>query len=71
MIRAGEVTGGTPVIITDAFGTEYATVALSGIEGRCEGHTFPVVWVERPLKAGGTDRCPWPLESVRLAGEPQ
>jgi hypothetical protein len=60
-----DIAPGVPVIITDAYGAEIRTTALSGIE--TEGHSFPVVWVERPLKAGGTDRAPWPLEAVRAA----
>ena len=60
-----EITSGVPVIITDAYGAEIRTTALSGIER--EGHTFPVVWVERPLKDGGTEPAPWPLEAVRPA----
>ena len=53
------------VVITDAFGTEIPTTALSGVE--TAGHSFPVVWVERPLKDGGTDKAPWPVEAVRPA----
>jgi hypothetical protein len=36
-----EIAAGTPVIITDAFGKEVVSVALSGVE--VEGHSFPVV----------------------------
>ena len=53
------------MVITDAFGQEIRTRALSGIE--TDGHSFPVVWVERPLKTGGTERAPWPAEAVRPA----
>ena len=60
-----EITSGVPVIITDAYGAEIRTKALSGIES--DGHSFPVVWVERPLKDGGTEPAPWPLEAVRPA----
>jgi hypothetical protein len=60
-----EISLGTPVIIVDAYGQEIRTRALSGIES--DGHSFPVVWVERPLKDGSTDRVPWPLEAVRPA----
>jgi hypothetical protein len=64
-MNTAEISPGMAVIITDAFGTEIKTTALSGVE--TEGHSFPVVWVERPLKDGGTDRVPWPLEAVRPA----
>jgi hypothetical protein len=64
-MEAVDIAPGTPVIITDASGTEIPTTALSGIE--TEGHSFPVVWVERPLTNGSTDRAPWPLEAVRPA----
>jgi hypothetical protein len=55
---------GVPVVITDAYGAEIRTTALSGIE--TEGHTFPIVWVKRPLTDGRTEPAPWPLEAVRL-----
>lgn len=58
------IAAGDHVVITDAYGSEIVTVALSGPEFK--GHTFPVVWVQRPLKGGGTEPAPWPLESVRL-----
>jgi len=64
-MRTMEITEGMPVIITDAFGHETKTLALSGIE--VAGHTFPVIWVERPLKNGKTEPAPWPLEAVRPA----
>lgn len=60
-----EIASGVPVIITDAYGAEIRTTALSRIE--TEGHTFPVVWVERPLSDGSTEPAPWPLEAVRPA----
>jgi hypothetical protein len=60
-----EIANGVPVIITDAYGAEIRTTALSGIEN--EGHTFSVIWVERPLKEGGTEPTPWPVEAVRPA----
>jgi hypothetical protein len=60
-----EITLGSAVIITDAKGHEHRVQALSGIE--TTGHTFPVVWIARPLRGGGTDRVPWPAESVRPA----
>ena len=58
-----EIACGVPVIITDAYGAEHRTTALSGVETK--GHSFPVIWVERPLTAGGTEPAPWPMESVR------
>jgi hypothetical protein len=64
-MEAAEITPGMAVIITDSLGTEIKTTALSGVE--TEGHSFPVVWVERPLTDGSTDRVPWPFEAVRLA----
>lgn len=60
-----DIAPGVPVVITDAYGAEMPTTALSGVE--TAGHDFPVVWVERPLKGGGTERAPWPLEAVRPA----
>lgn len=36
-------------------------------EVESEGHDFPVVWVQRPLRTGGTDRMPWPAEAVSPA----
>lgn len=64
-MQTSEITPGTPVVITDASGTEIRTRALSGVE--TTGHNFPVVWVERPLKDGSTEPAPWPLEAVRPA----
>jgi hypothetical protein len=57
------ITAGDQVLIVDAGGREYRTEALSGIE--TDGHSFPVIWVARPLAHGGTDRVPWPAESVK------
>lgn len=62
-MKVATIAAGVPVVIVDADGQEYEVEALSGIES--EGHTFPVVWVARPLTGGGTDRVPWPLEAVR------
>lgn len=62
-METSDIAPGVPVIITDAYGAEIRTTALSGIE--TEGHSFPVVWVERPLKDGGTEPAPWPLEAVQ------
>ena len=64
IMETTEITQGTPVIIVDAYGHEIRTRALSGI---VDGGRFPVVWVERPLKSGGTDRAAWPAEAVRPA----
>jgi hypothetical protein len=59
------IAAGTKVVIVDAEGQEHEVEALSGVES--QGHSFPVVWVARPLIDGGTDRVPWPLEAVRPA----
>ena len=53
---------GMMVTVLDADGTKHHVKALSGVE--TEGHNFPVVWIERPLAAGGVDRVPWPAEAV-------
>lgn len=60
---ATEITQGTKLIITDASGTEHEAEALSGVEHK--GHSFPIVWVNRPLKSGGFDPTPWPADAVR------
>jgi len=60
-----KIAAGTTVFIKDAYGNDIRTVALSGVE--TAGHSFPVVWVERPLKNGDTEPAPWPLEDVRAA----
>ncbi len=65
-MQASEITAGSPVIITDAYGNEIKTRALSGVEVDGRG-SFPVVRVERPLKDGSTENAPWPLEAVRPA----
>ncbi|TMR37391.1 hypothetical protein [Actinomadura geliboluensis] len=59
------ISSGDDVVVTDAYGREHRVQALSGVERR--GHDFPIVWIARPLAAGGTDRVPWPAESVRPA----
>jgi hypothetical protein len=59
------IAAGDMVVVVDAAGNEHTVRALSGIE--TEGHTFPVVWIARPLKSGDTDRVPWPAESVKPA----
>lgn len=64
-MQTTEIAPGTAVVITDAYGDEIQTVALSGVE--TAGHSFPVVWVERPLNDGTSERAPWPLEAVRPA----
>ncbi|HVA07221.1 MAG TPA: hypothetical protein VNG12_10825 [Acidimicrobiales bacterium] len=56
---------GDRVIITDAEGAEYEVEALSGVEKK--GYAFPLVWVNRPMGAGGFDPTPWPAEAVRAA----
>jgi hypothetical protein len=61
----GVIAPGDEVVITDAWGDELTTQALSGVE--TTGHNFPVVWIARPLRGGGTERAPWPAESVRPA----
>lgn len=63
---ADTIEQGAKVVIVDAEGRELPTTALSGVE--TAGHSFPVVWVARPLAGGGADHVPWPAESVRLAG---
>lgn len=62
------ISEGDRVVITDVNGNEHEVTALSGVER--EGHSFPIVWVARPLTAGGTDRIPWPAESVRPVAVP-
>jgi hypothetical protein len=57
------IEAGTKVIITDAFGADHEVEALSGVED--EGHAFPLVWVNRPLKSGEFEPVPWPADSVR------
>jgi hypothetical protein len=65
-MQDSEITAGSPVIITDAYGNEIKTRALSGVE--IDGRSaLPVVRVERPLKDGSTESAPWPLEAVRPA----
>lgn len=60
-----EIRPGSRVVITDAEGHQIETLALSGVESA--GHSFPVIWVERPLRDGGKDSVPWPAEAVRPA----
>jgi hypothetical protein len=64
-VEITDIAPGVRVIITDAYGTEIQTTALSGVE--TSGNSFPVVWVERPLNSGGTEHAPWPLEAARPA----
>jgi hypothetical protein len=61
-MRTMSIEPGTMIQIIDVEGRKYPARALSGIE--VEGHGFPVVWVERPLADGGTDRVPWPADSI-------
>lgn len=64
-METADIAPGMTVLVTDAEGHEHRVKALSEIES--DGHSFPIVWVARPLEAGGTDRVPWPLEAVRPA----
>jgi hypothetical protein len=57
-----QIEAGSMVRVRDTEGVEHLFEALSGVEE--EGHTFPVVWVRRPLASGGEDRMPWPAEDV-------
>ncbi len=50
------------VTVTDASGVEHRAFATSRIEGRNEGHTFPVIWIS--FERGGQS-IPWPAEFVR------
>jgi hypothetical protein len=59
------ISPGQAVVITDAAGQEHPSEALSDVES--EGHSFPIVWVQRPLADGGTEPTPWPADSVRPA----
>jgi hypothetical protein len=58
------ITPGTRVTIREADGSEWEAEALSGVEER--GHAFPIVWVNRPLTAGGFDPAPWPADAVEV-----
>jgi hypothetical protein len=64
-MKTAEITPGMQVVITDAYGAEHEVKALSAVETK--GHSFPVIWIERPLASGATDRVPWPVEAVRPA----
>jgi len=59
------IQAGSKVVITDADGVEHLTEALSGIEQK--GHSFPIVWVNRPMRTGGFEPTPWPAEAVKVA----
>lgn len=59
------ITAGMKVVATDVDGHEHEMEALSGLE--TAGHSFPVVWVARPLVSGDTDRVPWPADAIRPA----
>ncbi len=65
-MNLGPIGPGTRVVITDAFGAEYEVEALSAVR---PGYVFPVVWVNRPLTAGGFEPVPWPAEAVRVASD--
>lgn len=54
-------------MIIDASGAEFEVEALSGVEHK--GHAFPLVWVNRPLTAGGFEPAPWPADSVRVVAD--
>lgn len=56
--------GDPEVVVTDASGVEHQAFATSRIEGRADGHTFPVIWVS--FERGGQS-IPWPVEHVRAA----
>jgi plastocyanin len=58
------IQAGTQVVIIDADGASHEVEALSGIENK--GHSFPVVWVNRPLTSGGFEPIPWPADAVRV-----
>jgi hypothetical protein len=64
-MSSAEIKAGIRVIVTDATGVEHEVEALSGIEQK--GHAFPLVWVNRPLSAGGFEPMPWPAEAVRVS----
>lgn len=57
------IEAGMRVIITDVDGHDHEVEALSGVEKK--GHSFPVVWVNRPMKTGDFEPMPWPADSVR------
>jgi hypothetical protein len=64
-MQESEITAGSTVIITDAYGNEIKARALSGVE--VEGRDgFPVIRVERPLKDGRYRELP--LAHFRLCG---
>ena len=61
------VAPGVRVVIVDAAGAEHEVEALSGVEDK--GHASPIVWVNRPLYAGGFEPMPWPADAVRVADD--
>lgn len=61
------IEAGMRVIITDADGKDHEVEALSGVEQK--GHAFPLVWVNRPLNAGGFEPTPWPADAVRVVAD--
>jgi hypothetical protein len=61
------IQAGTKVVITDADGVEHLVEALSGIEQK--GHSFPIVWVNRPMRSGDFEPTPWPAEAVRMVSD--
>jgi hypothetical protein len=66
-MAAVSIAAGIRVIITDVDGREHETEALSGVETK--GHSFPLVWVNRPLHSGGFEPMPWPAEAVKVAAD--
>jgi hypothetical protein len=62
-METAEIRPGSQVVAVDIDGNEHPVRALSTVE--TDGHTFPVVWIERPLSNGGSDRVPWPAESIK------
>ena len=57
-----DIQTGDAVMAVDAHGVEHEAYATSRIEGRAQGHSFPVIWVS--FERGGQS-IPWPVESVR------
>lgn len=58
-----DIAPGTPVIITDAYGTEHRAIATSGIT-RSHARGFPIVWVTGD-HFHDDNPVPWPAEDVR------
>jgi hypothetical protein len=60
-----EIHAGDAVIITDTAENDWETTALA--DPVRAAHDRWIVWVNRPLYAGGFEPMPWPLEAVRKA----